>query len=85
MIQSNIECSRKTYDGFYFFFYLGIPAYSPPEYVLQREYFGVPAAVWSLGILMFELVCGMWPFTSKEDITDGHLWFISHLSCGKKI
>ncbi|XP_053365171.1 uncharacterized protein LOC128535322 [Clarias gariepinus] len=61
--------------------YAGIPAYSPPEYVLQREYFGVPAAVWSLGILMFELVCGMWPFTSKEDITDGHLWFISHLSC----
>ncbi|KAF5898707.1 aurora kinase-like isoform X1, partial [Clarias magur] len=61
--------------------YAGIPAYSPPEYVLQREYFGVPAAVWSLGILMFELVCGMRPFTSKEDITDGHLWFISHLSC----
>ncbi|XP_038819257.1 serine/threonine-protein kinase pim-2-like [Salvelinus namaycush] len=33
----------------------GTPEYLPPETVLRGEYFAVPATVWSLGILLFQV------------------------------
>ncbi|XP_046731420.1 serine/threonine-protein kinase pim-2-like isoform X1 [Silurus meridionalis] len=55
----------KQYSGTHFFW--------PPELVLFEEYSGIPATVWSLGILMFNLLCGEYPFNLKEDIDDGCL------------
>lgn len=69
----------------FLFFPLGPPAYSFSEYTLHKECVIAPAAVWSLGILMFELVCGISPFTSEKENTDGHLRFISGLSYCKKM
>ncbi|XP_067109105.1 serine/threonine-protein kinase pim-2-like [Osmerus mordax] len=34
----------------------GTPEYFPPETVLKGEYFALPATVWSLGILLFQIV-----------------------------
>ncbi|KAF4094838.1 hypothetical protein G5714_023916 [Onychostoma macrolepis] len=41
--------------------YHGTAAYSPPEYYSRGEYCGWPATVWSLGIVMFTLLCGHFP------------------------
>ncbi|XP_050967261.1 serine/threonine-protein kinase pim-2 [Labeo rohita] len=41
--------------------YHGTAAYSPPEYYSRGEYCGWPATVWSLGILMFAMLCGHFP------------------------
>ncbi|XP_067298794.1 serine/threonine-protein kinase pim-1-like [Pseudorasbora parva] len=41
--------------------YSGTAGYSPPEYHLRGEYHGRPATVWSLGILMFMMLCGHFP------------------------
>ncbi|KAI2648594.1 Serine/threonine-protein kinase pim-2 [Labeo rohita] len=41
--------------------YSGTAAYSPPEYHSRGKYYGGPATVWSLGILMFTLLCGRFP------------------------
>ncbi|XP_058234672.1 probable serine/threonine-protein kinase MARK-A isoform X2 [Hemibagrus wyckioides] len=60
--------------------YAGTDGYYPPEWVLQREYFGVPATVWSLGIVLYELVHGELPFMSDEELTDGRLCFHSGVS-----
>ncbi len=39
----------------------GTDQYCPPEFKEKGEYNGKPATVWSLGVLLFALVCGDFP------------------------
>ncbi|XP_073687658.1 serine/threonine-protein kinase pim-1-like [Garra rufa] len=41
--------------------YCGISVLPPPEYHFMGKYYGGPATVWSLGIVMFTLLCGRFP------------------------
>lgn len=38
-----------------------------PEIVSKIEYSGPPADIWALGVLLFALLCGKFPFKGAND------------------
>jgi len=68
----------------------GSMAYSPPEIVMQVPYDGTQADIWSLGIVLYALLLGGFPFYAqdpalmKEQITRGKLRFPKWLSASAK-
>ncbi|CAF1631862.1 unnamed protein product [Rotaria magnacalcarata] len=58
----------------------GTKQYKSPEYILKKRYRGVSSTVWTLGVLLYDMVCGNLPFESEEDITGHKLTLKSYLS-----
>jgi serine/threonine protein kinase len=44
----------------------GTPAYISPEIMLDKGYNGFKSDIWSLGIILFALVCGTLPFKAND-------------------
>ncbi|XP_076868388.1 uncharacterized protein LOC143519147 isoform X2 [Brachyhypopomus gauderio] len=53
----------------------GTKVYCPPEWLVNRTYEGRQATIWSLGVLLYSIICGDVPFKNKEDHVKAHLCF----------
>ena len=46
--------------------YCGSPSYAAPEIVARKEYYGPPADIWSLGVVLFAMISGYLPFHANK-------------------
>lgn len=64
----------------------GTPAYIAPEIISDVGYEGFSADIWSLGVLLYAMLCGTVPFKAQnmhdlhQIITNGYFEFPSHLN-----
>jgi len=47
--------------------FCGTPSYMAPEIVLKTEYCGPPADIWALGVLLFTILSGQFPYRGATD------------------
>lgn len=47
--------------------FCGTPSYMSPEIVARKEYSGFCADVWAMGVLLYALLCGSFPFRGQND------------------
>ncbi|CAF3639667.1 unnamed protein product [Rotaria sordida] len=83
LIDFGASAIYKSSTSYYSDFH-GTKQYKSPEYILKKRYTGVPSTVWTLGVLLYDMVCGSLPFESEDEITGYKLVLKPHLSAELK-
>ncbi|KAM6968105.1 serine/threonine-protein kinase pim-1-like [Aplochiton taeniatus] len=60
--------------------FAGTLEYTPPEWFLQRQYLAGAATVWSVGVTLYNLVCGFQPFSTIRETIKGRVRFTKGIS-----
>ncbi|XP_068074511.2 serine/threonine-protein kinase pim-2-like [Danio rerio] len=59
----------------------GTEMYCPPEFFETGKYLARPATVYSLGVLLYTMVCGYMPDYTDREKMQHWLWYLPSLSC----
>ena len=73
-------CPSKIYSK-----YQGTRIFAPPEWVKFRKYRGEPLTVWSLGVLLYEMLCDRIPFETDMEILEGSIFFPQQLNLSSDV
>merc|ERR1719347_1220198 len=76
--------NHKTQNRKIFGEYRGTRVYSPPEWIQNGEYTGDGLTVWSLGVLLYDMLCGDIPYTTDREICSGRLVWQKHIKLSKE-
>jgi len=51
--------------------FCGTPAYAAPEMILGKKYSGPEVDIWSMGVVLYSMITGVFPFENVADIIRG--------------
>ena len=81
-----VKCNRDTYQKLF----CGTPSYMAPEIVKKEKYVACYSDIWSLGVLFFTMLFGIFPFKGKDEddlfakINEAKLLFPEYNPIGEK-
>lgn len=48
----------------------GTNLYKPPEYLLNKCFYARPSTVWTIGVILYDMVCGRFPFVNDKALLE---------------
>merc|ERR1719282_367817 len=70
---------NKSEENKIFNEFRGTRVYSPPEWIQEGEYTADSLTTWSLGILLYDMLCGDIPYTNDREICTGQIYWHHHV------